>query len=330
MIQMIHLRNLPLILALAISFVAVGLTPASGQVPPRFYWKSLSGGNGVPVIGMFLNGNSNPLDPARIVLAQASFEANVAIVGYAHTFALFDRAAMVAVLAPMGRLSGEAIFKDRTFTQDASGFGDPLFEFDLNLIGPKAIKNMPDLARYEPGFSLDMILDLAVPVGEYNNSQPLNLGQNRWYGRVGFPIVWQLGPWVPGRRTTLEFLPSVWFFRDNDDFVGTTLSTEPMFQLESHLTRDFHQHLWGSFDVGWMTGGVATLDDGDPGEKLNAVSLGITLGYHINDNLQLTGGYIATVNDSEPTDLRMDGFRLSLVFGWHPLVENMKKLQDTP
>ncbi len=78
-----------------------------------------------------------------------------------------------------------------------------------------------------------------------------------------------------------------------------------------------------------MTGGQATLH-GMQGEKLDKVGLGITLGYHINDNLQLTGGYIATVNDSEPTDLRMDGFRLSLVFGWHTLVENMKKLQDTP
>ncbi len=283
---MIHLRNLPLILALAISFLTVGLRPASGQVPPRFYWKSLSGGNGVPVIGMFMNGNANPLDPGSTVLADASFEANVAIVGYARTFTLFDRAAHVALLAPMGRLSGEVTLKGRTFSQDASGFGDPLFEFDLNLIGPKAIKNIPDLVRYEPGFSLDLILDLAFPVGEYNNAQPLNLGQNRWYGRVGFPIVWQLGPWVPGRRTTLEFLPSVWFFSDNNNFVGTTLSTKPMFQLEGHLTRDFHQDFWGSFDMTWMTGGVATLD-GVQGEKLNNLGLGLSLGYNINENVQL-------------------------------------------
>ena len=322
---MIHLRSLPLILALAISFLAVGLRPASGQVPPRFYWKSLSGGNGVPVIGLFMNGNANPLDPGSTVLADASFEANVALVGYARTLTLFDRAAHVALLAPMGRLSGEVTLNGLTFSQDASGFGDPLFEFDLNLIGPKAIKNIPDLTRYEPGFSLD----LAFPVGEYNNAQPLNLGQNRWYGRVGFPIVWQLGPWVPGRRTTLEFIPSVWFFSDNDDFVGTTLSTDPMFQLESHLTRDFHQHFWGSFDMTWMTGGQATLH-GMQGEKVNNVGLGVSLGYHINENVQLIGGYMATVNDNEPTDLRMDGFRLSFVFGWHPLVENMKKLQDTP
>ncbi len=49
-----------------------------------------------------------------------------------------------------------------------------------------------------------------------------------------------------------------------------------------------------------------------------------------NDNLQLTAGYIATVNDSAPTDLRMDGFKISLLFGWHPLVEGMKRLQGEP
>ena len=325
---MIHIRSLRLVLALAIAFVAAGSTPCSAQVPARFYWKSLIGGNAVLVIPMSLSGNANPVDPAKHVL-DASFEATEALVGYAHTFALFDRAAHVAVIAPMGRLSGEATVFGRTFSQDASGFGDPMFEIDLNLIGPKAIRNMPDLMRYEPGFSLDILADLAIPIGEYNSEQPLNLGQNKWYGRVGFPIVWQLGPWVPGRRTPLEFIPSLWLYGDNNDFVGRNLSTDPMFQLESHLTRDLAKHLWTSFDVTWMTGGKATLD-GDQGDALNMVGLGFTLGYHINDNLQLTGGYIATVNDNEPTDLRMDGFKLSLVFGWHPLIENMKRLQDKP
>ena len=287
------------------------------------------GGNGVPIIGMFLSGNANPIDPGHLVL-DASFEANVALVGYARTFPLFDRAAHVALLAPMGRLSGEATVFGRTFSEDASGFGDPMFEIDLNLIGPKAIRNIPDLARYEPGFSLDVLVDLIIPIGEYDSEQPLNLGQNRWYGRVGAPIVWQLGPWVPGRRTTLEFIPSLWLYGDNDDFVGFKLSTDPMFQLEGHLTRDFHPHLWGSFDVNWMTGAKTSIDDGVPGDALNMLGLGFTLGYHINDNLQLTAGYIATINDSEPTDLRMDGFKVSLLFGWHPLIEQMKRLQGGP
>ena len=263
------------------------------------------------------------------MLPESSFEATVAIVGYAQTFTLFDRAAMVAVLVPMGRLSGDATLGGLTFSEQGSGYGDPLVEFNLNLIGPDPIRNIPDLMRYEPGFSLDLIGDLAFPIGEYDSSQPLNLGQNRWYGRVGAPIVWQLGPWIPGRRTTLEFLPSLWFYSDNDDFVSQTLSTKPMFQLESHLTRDFVEALWGSLDVTWMTGGRASLN-GMEGDALNNLGVGFTLGIHINENLQLTTGYIASVNDDAPTDLRMDSFKVSLVFGWHPLIEGMNRLGGGP
>ena len=241
---MIRIRKFGPVLAVAIACAAFLAQPAFGQVPPRFYWKSLIGGRAVPVIGMSLSGNANPIDPALTVSPEASFEATVALVGYGHTFTLFDRAAMAAVLVPVGRISGGASISGLTLGEDASGFGDPLFEIDINLIGPKPIRNIPDLMRYEPGFSLDVLVDLTFPIGEYDSEEPLNLGQNRWYGRVGAPIVWQLGPWVPGRRTTLEFLPSLWLYGDNDDFVGRRLSTDPMFQLESHFTRDLAEHLW--------------------------------------------------------------------------------------
>jgi len=166
-----------------------------------------------------------------------------------------------------------------------------------------------------------------VPIGEYDSDQPLNLGQNRWYGRFGVPIVWQLGSWVPGRRTTLEFLPAVWFFGNNDDYVGQTLKTDPMFQLDAHLTRDFTEHFWGSLDGAWYNGGRPSID-GVSGEKLNNLGLGFTLGYNINDNLNLTFSYKSTIGDDDPEDLRMDMFMVSLVYGWHSLLEGARRLGD--
>jgi hypothetical protein len=180
--------------------------------------------------------------------------------------------------------------------------------------------------RYEPGFSVDILADLAIPIGDYDSKVPLNIGQNRWYGRVGMPVIWQLGPWVTGRRTTLEFLPAVWMFGDNDDFVGQKMKTDPMFQLDAHLTRDFAEKLWGSLDFTWYKGGKATIN-GVSGDKLDNMGMGITLGYNINDNTNLTFGYKATVNDSGAGDMRMDGFMVSLVFGWHPLIEGSRRLQ---
>lgn len=300
---------------------------AMSQVPPRFYWKTLSGANAVPLIFESISGNTNPFDHALTVTPGATFDGTMALAGYARTFSLFDRAAMAAVLLPMGRLSGEVTRAGQSSKQSVSGYGDPTVEFTLNLVGPKAQKSIPDAIRYEPGFSLDVLADLALPLGEYDSDQPLNIGQNRWYGRIGFPVVWQLGAWVPGRRTTLEFLPAVWLFGDNTDYVGATMETDPLYQIDAHLTRDFTPHLWGSLDAAWYNGGKASID-GVEGEELNNYGLGLTLGYQINDNLGLTFSYKSTASDNEPDDLQMDVFMISLVSGWHPIVEGAKRLQS--
>jgi hypothetical protein len=313
-----------LTIAIALAVFCPMLTLA--QIPARFYWKSLAGANAVPIIYQNIGGNANPLDPAHLVSPEAEIEAEVMVAGVAKMMPLFGRTATLAALLPMGRLSSSLNATGEYAAEYSRGYGDPMVELGLNLIGPKALVSIPDLMRYEPKFSLDVIVDFMFPIGEYDSDQALNLGQNRWYGRVGAPVVWQLGPWVPGRRTTLEVVPSVWWFADNEDYVGQTLSTDPMYQLEGHLTRDLTETLWASLDSTWMTGGQATVGDGEEGETLNNLGVGFTFGYQVNDNLAFTCGYMATVNDSEPTDLQLDGFRVSLTYGWHKVVEGQKRL----
>lgn len=318
----------PLRLATLVAFMLIFPTLANGGVPPRFYWKSLSGTNAVPVIYQTMSGNVNPLDPAQIVAPGVNFDANIAIAGYARLLPVFDRAAMLAVLVPMGRVTSTATVGGLSVTETAGGYGDPLIEFTINLIGPNPIMNIPDLMRYEPGFSLDLLVDLGIPLGEYDENKSVNIGQNRFYTRIGTPIVWQLGPWVPGRRTTLELLPNVYIYGDNDEYLGTqTLETEPMYGLETHLTRDFTESFWGSLDLVTINGGKSTID-GVGGNSLNSTSFGYTLGYQVNKNMQLTFAYRATLNDSDPGDIQMDGFQISLVYGWHRLIEGMGRLGE--
>jgi hypothetical protein len=309
-------------------FVAAVCPPqAFAQVPARFYWKTLSGANAVPFIFNSLSGNSNPFDPSHNVEANASVDTTLGLSGYAHVFTLAERSAMWAVLVPMGHVTAESTIEGDSVSETSSGFGDPMLEFTINLIGPKAQINIPDALRYEPGFSLDLLVDFALPIGQYDSDQSLNLGQNRLYGRIGAPIIWQLGPWVPGRRTTLEFIPAVWLFGENDDFVGQTLDTDPMFQLDAHLTRDFTEKFWGGLDLVWYKGSGSTINDVEGGD-LNNIGVGMTLGYSVNDNLSMTVGYKSTVNDSDPTDVRMDGFMFTIVYGWHPLIEGMNRLKS--
>jgi len=310
----------------ATMLVLGALAPSRGIAQPRYYWKSLAGANGAPLIVESISGNTNPFDPSHTITPGAQFNATLALAGYAHFFSLNDRAAMLAIIQPMGRISGDATVGVTTVNQSAHGFGDPMVEFDLNFIGPKAQKNLPDAIRYQPGFSADLLVDLAFPIGEYDGSKPLNLGQNRWYGRLGAPIVAQIGAWVPGRRTTLEFIPGVWLFGTNDDFVGQTMKTDPMFQLDAHLTHDFTEHFWGSFDGAWYKGGQATID-GVAGDPLDNLGFGLTLGNQINDNMTLTFGYKSTINDQAADALRMDVFNATLIVGWHALIEGAKRLK---
>lgn len=310
-----------------LGLVALWAVPAHAQMPARFYWKSLSGGNAVPLLVESMSGNTNPFDPSMVLQGDGNLDGTIAIGGYARTFSLFDRSAMAAIILPMGRVSGEVSVGGISQTQSANGFSDPMFEFNLNLIGPKAQKTIPDALRYEPGFSVDLLLDLAIPIGKYDSSKQLNMGQNRWYGRIGLPVVWQLGPWIPGQRTTLELLPAVWIFGDNNDFLGQRLETDPIYQIDAHLTRDITPSLWAGIDATYYGGGKSTIGGISSG-KLDNFGVGATLGYEINHNLSMTFGYKTTVNDSAPDDLRFDRFMLTLVYGWHPVVEGSRRLQS--
>ncbi len=300
-----------------------GSMAANAQVPPRFYWKTLQGTSAVPVIALSVSGNVNPLDPSLHLAPSASLSADVAIAGYAKMFPVWNKAAMLAVLVPMGRIEGEFL----AGREASSGFGDPMVEFNINLIGPPPIMNLPDLLRYEPGFSLDLVVDLAFPLGQNDNTQSLNLGQNRWYGRIGTPIVWQLGPWIPASRTTLEIYPSVWLFGDNDDFVGQNLENDPTFELEAHLTRNFTSKFWASLDATYSSSGDVTINSGDPTSGSDMTLVGFTLGYQLNDSMQLTFGYKSTLdNDTASNDLHMSVFMISLTTGWHRLIEGANRL----
>jgi hypothetical protein len=293
---------------------------------PRFYWKGLNGTNAIPLIFSSQSGNANPSDASNTVIPGADFSATMSLAGYARMVPVFKRSAMIAVMLPMGRISGDLSLYGKSYTTTARGYGDPMLQFNINVIGPKAIMNIPDMLRYKPGFSVDLITSLAIPIGEYDNTSPINIGQNRWYGCVGAPIVWQLGSWVPGRRTTFECLPAIWFFTDNTDFVGKTMETKPMFQLEAHITRDFAERVWGSLDLISISGGEATID-GVTGSELSNIGLGGTIGYQVNENMQLNISYSSTINDSQPEDLSMDGFRFTVMYGWHKLVEGMRRLK---
>ena len=81
-------------------------------------------------------------------------------------------------------------------------------------------------------------------------SQPLNIGQNRWYGRAR--VRRSSGSSAPGCRAGAprsSSCPRSGCSATTPTTSGRRLETEPMFQLDAHLTRDFTEHFWGSLDA---------------------------------------------------------------------------------
>jgi len=312
--------------ALAVALVVLPTAVRAQGDGARAYWKSLAGGSAVTFWGIDANGNVSPFDKASVVDPRADFSANMALLGYHRSLDLFGRSTTASLLLPVGNLEGSLSGAALSQEESASGYGDPLLQLDLNLVGAPAMNDLAALLRYEPTFTLDLLASLALPVGEYDEDATLNLGMNRWFGRIGAPMLWTIGPWVPGQRTTLEALPALWWFGDNQDYQGgQTLETDPIFGIEAHLTHDLTETLWASFDSVWFNGGESTVD-GVGGLAMDNLGVGVTLGFQVTDNFSINTSYFTTVDDNGPEDLRADEFRLMFTYGWHPLLQGMQRL----
>ena len=53
---------------------------------------------------------------------------------------------------------------------------------------------------------------------------------------------------------------AVWFFQDNDDFVGRTREQDPVANFQVHLIRRFRPGFWASLDANYYVGGRTRID----------------------------------------------------------------------
>jgi hypothetical protein len=306
----------------------------------RAYWKGREGINGFSFQNLNLNlqaSDSLVFAPGQYVYPNADIEGSIFIANYVRHLTLFNRPASLLFAVIGGDINVDVNAKapslfvppglaGTSFSESSTGFADPSVQLVVNLFGAPPLKTNFDLIDYEPTLTLDAAVMLAFPIGEYDDEKLVNLGLNRWFGRVAFPITYHFGVFTPGYRKSLELIPSVWLFDKNNDFMGQEMENDPMWQLEGHLTNDFTPSFWGSLDVLYRSGFQSEVDGVEVGEELEMGNLGVTLNYQVNDNLSIKAGFSSNVFGDENLDSSM--IRLQLVYGWHQDFENIKKLQQ--
>ena len=330
-----HTGSGTLLITLAIILLCSGSALATDD-GARAYWKGREGTQGFSFQQMNLNlqaSGSQQFAPGQYVYADADAEADIFLLNYVRNLVLFDRLSSLSFGVAGGSVdvAGKASAEISPtpgvpYNESASGYADPFIQLDVNLFGTPPLKRNFELLDYEPTWTIDVAMMLGLPIGSYDSDKLVNLGQNRWFGRIALPIKYHFGVFSSGYMKSFELTPSVWLFDENDDFMGQKLENDPMWQIESHLTSDFTPSLWGSLDLLYRSGFQSKIDGVEAGEELDIGDLGFTLNYQVNDNLGIRTGFSSNVFGDKNLDNSM--VRLQFVYGWHNENENIKKLQQ--
>jgi hypothetical protein len=342
---MVKIRNryarLPAFFAALTVILSFSGTARAVDDGSRAYWKGRDGTNVVSFQYLNLNmqaSGAQEFDPAHFIYPNADAEANVMIANWARHMTLFNRASSLAVNLVGGSVDVDVntsrvppgflppgVTPGDSLRQSAAGFADPSVQFDVNLFGTSRLKSTVDLVNYEPTWTLDAAVLLAFPVGEYDDDKLVNMGLNRWYGRLALPIKYHFGVFAPGYMSSLEVIPSVWLFAKNEDFMGQELENDPLWQLEAHLTHNFTRTFFASLDLLYRNGFRSEINSVEVGDKLEVGNLGFTFNYQATDNIVVRTSYSSNLfGDS---DLDNSVIRVQFAYAWHRLIENKKKLE---
>ena len=283
---------------------------------PRMYWNGPVGLNIMQTYAWTIHGNA--VTPSGALFDKdATVDMNLVLMGYNRIFDFFGQSAIFTTMVTAGNAT--ATFPTTplsNITQSSRGYGDVYFQGTFNIIGGPAL-SAEEFADYEQKTLLYLLLGLSTPTGEYDQDRILNMGMNRWGVRVGLPFIQTLGNWEPGNITTLEILPSAWYYGDNDEFVGNSkLEQDVLYTLEAHLTHDVTPTFYVSLDYLYQSGGETTLNGVKSGDAQSADFLGATFGYQLNEQLQFLFRYNATLNPDTEKELSLDIIQLNLNYFW--------------
>jgi hypothetical protein len=219
---------------------------------PRSYTNTPVGLNFL-IAGYLYSQGKMAFDP-DLAIADAQFHAHTEVLAYVRSLDVGGKSAKFDVILPYSSFSAHGLVDGQPRERAMSGFGDPRLRFSINLFGAPAL-SVKEFANYQQDLIVGVSLQVSAPLGLYDNSKLLNLGNNRWSFRPELGISKAWGPW------TVEVAPSVIFFTDNTDFNdGNTFAQAPIYLVQGHIIYNFDSGIWVSLDGTCFTGGRTALN----------------------------------------------------------------------
>ena len=253
------------------------ITTAQAQdIEPRSYSNAPIGMNFL-VAGYVYSEGKMAFDPS-VPITNARFHVNNGVLAYAHSLDVWGKTAKFDVILPYGHFSAHGLvdFQDRT--REMSGLGDPRFRFSLNIYGAPAL-SVKEFAAYRQDLIVGVSMQVSAPLGQYDESKLLNLGNNRWSFKPELGISKAWGQW------TLELVPSATFYTDNSDFYnGGTFGQAPIYSVQTNIIYSFKSGIWLALGSTYFTGGRTSLNGVKADNEQTSTRAGLTLALPVDRN----------------------------------------------
>jgi hypothetical protein len=192
--------------------------------------------------------------------------------GFGRVFALGERQARVLVVAPHaeGTIAGDVGSVPQSAKLD--GFVDPRIKLTVGLRGAPALEPA-DFAHAPRGTVVSAGVTLLPPWGDYEPTNLVNLGYNRWGLKPEVGVLRPFGPW------TVEGVLGAWLYSRNDEhYPGTAHKRqEPLLSVQAHVSYTWPNRVWLALDATSFAGGDTRVDGvANPDHQENS-RVGVTL-----------------------------------------------------
>jgi hypothetical protein len=228
------------------------LSAAAQELEPGAYWPMPRGFNIVTAVNSVNHGDLT-FDPSLPVdKSSATIDTMVGV--YTRGLSLAGRSANVSFQVPVVGGHIEGLYRGEPFEIGRFGQADPRIRLGFNLYGAPAMTGK-EFAAYRMRTIVGVSVTVVPPLGQYKNTQIVNIGSNRWSLKTELGFSHVVGAWV------VEIMAGVWGFTDNDDFVGgRTRTQKPITSVQTHLTYRFRRSTWLAADATFYGGGRTSID----------------------------------------------------------------------
>jgi hypothetical protein len=238
-------------------------------------------------------------------------DANLAILRYAHTFALDGRLSAIQVIQPYAKIDLSLSDAEQTSgSRGVSNLGDTQVVLVHNLTGGPALDKAA-FQRWSPEPFITGALWITLPTGSYDKHKSMNVGTNRWAFKPEITTGYPLG------SLWFEFNTWATFFTDNTEYHDNqTLSQRPQYAAEGHISYTINPAIWISADGTWAGGGETKIGNDVQNNQQQSTALGTTLGFMLTPQFGGMVSWSKTVDHRSYTTPNLENWTFRLEYAW--------------